>query len=328
MKTRISRRQFLEKSTIGAVAAAGQARLAAAVPERAPAPAKLPAGTIIDTHTHFYDPARPQGVPWPPKEDKLLYRTVLPEHYRALPKPQPVCGTVVVEASAWVEDNQWVLDLAAREPFIVGLVGNLPVGQEGFAGLLEGFAVNVLFRGLRVNAARLKEGLGQAQFLGDLERLAAKDLSLDVVGWPELLPDTARLARAIPGLRIVIDHLAGASIDGHAPDARWRAGMRAAAQHQNVHCKVSGLVEGSGRADGAAPRAVEFYRPVLEAIWECFGPERLIYGSNWPVSERFAPLAAVQQLVADYFGAKGQAALERVFWKNALAVYKWVQRAP
>jgi len=186
----------------------------------------------------------------------------------------------------------------------------------------------VLFRGLRVTAARLKEGLGQAQFLDDLKRLAAKDLSLDVVGGPELLPDTARLAREVPGLRIVIDHLAGVRIDGQAPEAQWLAGMRAAAQHLNVHCKVSGLVEGSGRADGGAPRAVEFYRPVLEAICDLFGPERLIYGSNWPVSERFAPLATVQQLVAEYFGAKGQAALERVFWKNALGVYKWVKRTP
>src|SRR3954469_15875 len=68
--------------------------------------------TIIDTHTHFYDPTRPQGVPWPDKNDKILYRRVRPEDYRALPKPVPVQGTVVVEASAWLEDNQWILDLA------------------------------------------------------------------------------------------------------------------------------------------------------------------------------------------------------------------------
>src|SRR5947209_6291608 len=78
-------------------------------------------GTIIDTHTHFYDPMRPQGVPWPPKEDKLLYRRVLPEHFQNLTKSQHVTGTVVVEASAWVEDNDWILDLAAKNPIIVGL---------------------------------------------------------------------------------------------------------------------------------------------------------------------------------------------------------------
>ena len=71
---------------------------------------------IIDTHTHFYDPTRPEGVPWPPADNELLYRTVLPEHHRALAAPEGVTGTVVVEASAWLADNQWILDLAAADP--------------------------------------------------------------------------------------------------------------------------------------------------------------------------------------------------------------------
>ena len=74
---------------------------------------------IIDTHTHFYDPSRPQGVPWPGPENELLYRTVLPEHYRQIAEPEGVTGTVVVEASAWLDDNQWILDLAKDDPFNV-----------------------------------------------------------------------------------------------------------------------------------------------------------------------------------------------------------------
>src|SRR5438552_2260068 len=79
----------------------------------------------IDAHTHFYDPHRPQGVPWPGKGDKLLYRTVLPPEFKQLTKKHHVQGTIVVEASPWLEDNQWLLDLAAKEPFIVGVVGRL-----------------------------------------------------------------------------------------------------------------------------------------------------------------------------------------------------------
>ena len=71
---------------------------------------------IIDTHTHFYDPFRPQGVPWPEKDDEILYRRALPEDYKALAVPEGVTGTVMVECSPWVEDNQWVLDLAAADP--------------------------------------------------------------------------------------------------------------------------------------------------------------------------------------------------------------------
>ena len=91
---------------------------------------------VIDTHTHFYDPTRKEGVPWPGKADKVLYRTVLPAEYKKLAAPHGVTGTVVVEASPRVEDNQWLLDLAEDEPLIVGIVGHLSPGQRDFAANL------------------------------------------------------------------------------------------------------------------------------------------------------------------------------------------------
>src|SRR5262245_18853787 len=122
MTAGVNRRRFLGATvqTVAGVILTGSALRAA--PDQ-PA-AKASDFTLIDTHTHFYDPGRPQGVPWPSKDDKLLYRPVFPKDYLALPVPRPVTGTVVVEASPWLEDNQWVLDLAVREPFIVGFVGN------------------------------------------------------------------------------------------------------------------------------------------------------------------------------------------------------------
>lgn len=143
--------------------------------------------TVIDTHTHFYDPSRPEGVPWPPRDEKRLYRTVLPKDYRALPVPRPVTGTVVVEASPWVEDNQWVLDLAANDPFIVGVVGNLPVGTKQFAGHLKRFTANKLFRGIRIRDRKLEGTLDDRAFVSDLRLLADHDLSLDLVGGSEIL---------------------------------------------------------------------------------------------------------------------------------------------
>ena len=270
--------------------------------------------------------ARPQGVPWPPREHKLLYRTVLPKDYRALPVPRPVAGTVVVEASPWVEDNQWVLDLAAREPFIFGLVGNLPVGTKAFAGHLKRFAANKLFRGIRIRDRKLEGTLDDPAFVSDLKLLADYDLSLDLVGGSEILPYADRLARTTPNLRIIIDHLAGVRVDGKAPPADWSQQMKALVQRRNIYFKLSGLVEGTGRSDGSAPRDPDFYRPVLDAMRQMFGPERLIYASNWPVSELFAPLATVQSIVQEYFRSHGRRANEQVFCKTAKAAYRWVQR--
>jgi predicted TIM-barrel fold metal-dependent hydrolase len=282
--------------------------------------------TVIDAHTHFYDPTRPQGVPWPARDDKLLFRTVLPKDYRRLPVPCPVAGTIVVEASPWVEDNQWLLDLAAREPLIAGVVGNLPVGSKSFAGYLKRFAANKLFRGIRIRDRKLEGTLQEPAFVSDLKLLADYDLSLDLVGGSEILPYAERLAKEVPGLRVIVDHLAGVIVDGNAPPADWVERMKALARRPDIYCKLSGLVEGTGRSDGTAPGDASFYRPILNAMREMFGTERLIYASNWPVSERFAPLAAVQSIVGDYFRGYGDQERQRVFSESAKAAYRWVKR--
>jgi L-fuconolactonase len=282
--------------------------------------------TVIDSHTHFYDPTRAQGVPWPPHDNKLLYRQILPENYRALPVPRSVTGTVVVEASPWLEDNQWVLNLAAHDPFIVGFVGNLPVGMDAFAGHLKRFAANSFFRGIRLRDRKLDGALDDPAFASDLQLLESHDLSLDLVGGAEIFPFAQRLSKQLPRLRIIIDHLAGVVIDGKAPPAGWVKQMGELAKIPSIFCKLSGLVEGTGRSDGSAPREVEFYRPVLDAMHDMFGPERLIYASDWPVSEQFAPLATVQGIVGDYFRSHGRRTEDQVFRQSSKAAYQWIPR--
>jgi predicted TIM-barrel fold metal-dependent hydrolase len=252
----------------------------------------------------------------------MLYRTVHPKNYRALPVPRPVTGTVVVEASPWVEDNQWVLDLAAKEPFVVGVVGNLPVGTKDFAAHLKRFAAIKLFRGIRLRDRKLDD----PAFLADLRLLNDYDLSLDLVNGGDILLFAERLAKMLPDLRIIIDHLAGLKVDGNAPPADWVGKVQALVPRPNVYFKLSGLVEGTGRSDGSAPRDVEFYCPVLDAVHDILGPDRLVYASNWPVSELFAPLATVQGIIVDYFRSHGRQTEARVFAKNAEAVYRWTRR--
>lgn len=314
----INRREFITRAAAGAVAVAFQ-------PQQQAVAAEKPL-VIIDTHTHFYDPTRPQGVPWPSKNDPFLYRKVMPDEYRALKVPQPVTGTVVVEASAWVEDNQWILDLAKGDKFIVGFSGNLLPGKPEFAANLKKFAANRLYRGIRVNGKMLADNLDNKAFMADLKLLADMDLEMDVNGSPDTLPGLAAAAKKLPSLRIVINHLSNTQIDGKTVNADWQQGMQAAAKHKQVNAKVSGLVEGTGRKDGTAPSDVSYYKKHLDVIWDAFGSDRLVYGSNWPVSARFAPLGTVQQLVHDYFSTKGDTALRKVFSGNAKQVYKWIKR--
>jgi len=313
----MNRREFLRSGAAGIVALDGATSLRAAEPDPPPA---------MDTHTHFYDPKRPQGVPWPGKNDKLLYRTVLPAEFKELTRKFNVRSTIVVEASPWVEDNQWLLDLAAKEPFIAGIVGHLDPGGDDFAKNFERFARDPLFRGIRVNHTELRKGLEQKKYLDHLNLLAKQDRELDVNGGPDMPADVARLTKLLPELRIVINHEANVTIDGKPAPKAWRDGLSAAAEGKHVFCKVSALVEGTRRNKGDAPDDVEFYRPVLDALWEVFGADRLIYGSNWPVSESAAPYSRAHQIVLTYFQKRGAGAVEKYLMRNALAAYKPPER--
>ena len=278
---------------------------------------------IIDTHTHFYDPARPEGIPWPGADEELLYRTVLPGHHRALAAPEGVTGTVVVEASAWLEDNQWILDLAADEPWIVGLVGHVDPNRPEFKAAIDRFAANELFCGIRCGGSYFAD-LATGSFLADMEHLVARDLQLDVLMGPEQLGRVAELAERLPELRIVINHCGSVTIDGTEPDPVWLEAIDRVAEYPQVYMKVSAIMEKS--ADYPGPEGLDFYRPMLDAMWDAFGVDHLIYGSNWPVSDRAGSFKAAIDIVKAYFGEKGAEAAEKYFWKNAKAVYKWVDR--
>ncbi len=316
----MKRRTFLESC---ALAGLGQALIPAASNafEEVEVPRSL---EIIDCHTHFYDPRRPQGVPWPPR-DSPLHRTVLPADLRNVPKFRPVTGTVVVEASSWLEDNQWLLELADEDPFIVGIVGNLSPGDPHFSRNLKRFAVNPLFRGIRISVNALKMALGGEDW-EMLRRLADWHLALDVNGGPETPAVIAQLAEKIPELTIVLNHLGNVAITADPPPQNWVQNIQRAAEHENVNAKVSGLVEGASRQGQRAPENLDFYRPYLDVVWEAFGEDRLIYGSNWPVSDRGAPYRILQRMVLQYFTQQGESALTQFCSENSRRVYGWKER--
>jgi len=205
MNATIGRRRFLSHAVAASTAAGG----IVAIPQRQlrAAPPTLPP-TVIDTHTHFYDPTRSEGLPWPGKGGEL-YRPVLPAEWQTLVKPLSVTGTVVVEAGSWVEDNQWLLDLASRHDRerlpgmlgIVGVVGSLPLGDPGCDGLIDRFAKQKLYRGVRVNGDKLLAGLADKTYAADVGRLAGHDLSIDINGG-KVFAAAAAAAAQFPSLRI------------------------------------------------------------------------------------------------------------------------------
>ena len=326
----IGRRRFLSQAmaatAAGSVAPAVHSRLLRADGPALPLP-------VIDTHTHFYNPTRPGGVPWPGKDDALLSRPMLPTDWEKLVQPLAVTGTVVVEASPLVEDNQWLIDLAdrhARERLpgmlgIVGVVGSLPLGDLACGGWIDRFAKQRPYRGIRVNGDKLLTGLGDKAYAADIARLADHDLSIDINGG-KVFDAAAASATKFPQLRIIVNHMGNTPVSDKGPLPEWRDAIALAARHPNVFMKVSGLVEGTGRRGGQAPSDPAVYRPILDALWHPFGEDRLIYGSNWPVSLLFAPYTTVLQIVKDYFATKGPRATAKYFHRNAVRVYQLPRR--
>ena len=123
-------------------------------------------------------------------------------------------------------------------------------------------------------------------------------------------------------MRIVINHCGGVGTDGGDPDPAWLGAMAQAAEQPQVFMKVSAIMEQS-RVD-PAPEELDFYRPILDAMWDAFGADRVIYGSNWPVSDRAGSFKAAISIVKAYFGEKGVA--EKYLWENGKIAYKWLDR--
>lgn len=261
---------------------------------------------IIDTHIHLFDTARPQGVPWPDKSNATLFKAALPPRLRRTATPHGVTGAIAIECSPWFDDNQWLLDTAASDNFLLGVVGNLEPGTPAFRAHLDRFRRNPLFLGIRYGnlwGRDLATAVRRPQFIADIKFLAQAGLVLDTANPnPKLIDAVLELTTRVPDLRIVVDHLA---------QMEPNAAVRELARHPNVFVKGSAVL---GR------------KPRLDALFHLFGPDRILYGSDWPNSDQSGTYTQVFTTVRDYFATKGQAATEQFFSNNAAAVYRWPAR--
>lgn len=313
--TWVQRRRFLT--------AAGGAAIAAASPQGTGIP-------IIDTHIHLFDTTRKEGVPWPGKDNQVLYRPALPERYRALAVPLGIKGAIEVECSPWVEDNQWVLDVAERDTILVGTIGDLEPGKPEFAKQLERFHRNPVFRGIRYGNLWGRDFAGQsarAEFAADLKLLARAGLVLDTANPdPALIQTVVRLTDKVPELRVVVDHLPQCTPPADAAGlAAYQANLHELGKRPQVYVKLSQIFR---RVAGKVPEDLGYYRARLDELYGIFGEDRVLYGSDWPNSDQWVPYGKVLGLVQAFFQEKPRSAAEKYFWKNSVAAYRWVKRDP
>lgn len=292
------------------------------------ATALQPAIPIIDSHIHLFNPDRPGGVPWPEKSDTVIYKPALPDRYARIARPLGVVGAIAIEASPLASDNDWVLKVAAANPIIVGVVGDLVPGTSSFQKELERLHSNSLFVGIRYGNLwnrDLSVDIKKRGFVADLKLLAQLGLELDTANPdPRLIHAIVEVSDQVPELRIVIDHLPHGPIPKNAIARKeYNSHLHHLGKNPNVFVKLSEIPVRVGQT---VPKDPDFYRAKLDAIWDVFGEDHVLYGSDWPNSDHLATYAETWAIVRGYVAGKGTRACQKFFWKNSMSAYKWHAR--
>ena len=286
-----------------------------------------PAIPIIDCHIHLFDVSRPGGVPWPPK-DGPIFKTASPARFRELVKGLNVVGAVEIECSPLFDDNQWVLDVMAKDPIMTGMIGDLEPDHKDFAKQLERFHKNPLYLGIRYGNIWDRDFHAKSndpKFVEGIKLLAQANLTLDSANpTQQLVGDLLNLKDRVPGLRLMMDHLPRLEPSADAAvNKQCDANLRELAKRPGVYVKVSGVLRKVG---DKVPKDMAFYKPRLDHIYDIFGQDRLVYGSDWPNSDHNGTYQEGLAVVREYFMAKGQGVAEKYFWRNSVEAYRWVKR--
>ncbi len=271
----------------------------------------------IDAHQHFWSYSAAE-YPWIGKGMERLARDHLPKDLATLAAAEGIGGTVAVQARQSLEESRWLLELADANPLIRGVVGWVDLRSTHVVDQLRDVAEHPKFVGVRhvVQDEPDPRFLLGESFLHGIGKLTTFGLTYDLLLYPQQLPAAAEFVGRFPEQPFVLDHLAKPRIKAGELDP-WRHDLEALAAHDNVLCKLSGLVT---EADWQGWKRADFI-PYLEVALETFSPERLMFGSDWPVCTLAAGYADVIGIVRDFLAPLAAAEREAILGGNATRFY-------
>lgn len=272
----------------------------------------------IDSHQHFWSYSA-ADYPWIGAGMERLARDYLPEDLGPVAAAAGIGGTVAVQARQTLAETAWLLDLAERHPLIRGVVGWVDLQSPRVAEQLRAIAGRKHLVGVRhvVQDEPDPRFLLRPEFVRGLRSLQAFGLTYDLLLYPSQLPAAIELVAQLPEQPFVLDHLAKPRIKAWTTPGDmepWRRDIEALARHENVCCKVSGLVT---EAVWRQWRPSDF-TAALDGALTAFGPERLMFGSDWPVCLLSGDYAEVAGLIRDCSGTLS-AAEQAAIWGGTAA---------
>ncbi len=269
---------------------------------------------IIDAHQHFWQIDR-GDYGWLTPELKVLYRDFMPDDLAPLMAQTGVDGTILVQAAPTIAETEFLLQIADKTPSVLGVVGWVDFAAATAAEDIARLAAHPKLVGLRPMIQDISDDdwMLDADLTAAFEAMIKHNLVFDALVLPRHLGRLRELLARHPNLRTVIDHGAKPEIAAGEFDA-WAADMANLADQTHAYCKLSGLVTEAGEG-----WTVESLTPYIAHLLDCFGPDRLIWGSDWPVLKLASDYTAWFDLVAAMM--PDEATKRAVFGANVVDAY-------
>jgi L-fuconolactonase len=271
----------------------------------------------IDSHQHFwiFDPVRDS---WIDDSMMVIRRDFSPVDLAPVLQQYGIDGCVAVQASQTDEETMFLLDHAAQNPFVKGVVGWVDLKADDLEDKLQQYKKHTKLKGFRhvLQSEPDKQYMLNPQFQKGIAALQKHGYTYDILIFPEHLPYAAQLAANFPDQKFVVDHLAKPPIKA-GEISTWQKDLEALAQHQNVSCKISGMLT---EADWANWK-VEDFTPYLDVVFNAFGANRVMFGSDWPVCLLAGGYEGTMKIMQSY-ASKLSTTEQGLFWGgNAISFY-------
>jgi len=273
---------------------------------------------IIDAHQHYWELNRFDTSWLETPEHKPIRKNFLPADLKTRIDMTGVDYTVFVQTQHNLEENRWVLKLAEENAWIAGVVGWIDLAAENCEEQLLEFKQHPKFVGVRhiTQAEPDDDFIVRPDVIRGLKVLQKHKVPFDLLFFVKHLKHAVTLAKELPELPMVIDHLAKPHIkEGRLDD--WETNFRAAAKFPNLYCKLSGMVT---EADWKSWKPANL-KPYVDVAMEAFGPDRLMYGSDWPVCELAGTYQQVFDALKEVLGEITEEERDHIFWRTAKDFY-------
>jgi L-fuconolactonase len=271
---------------------------------------------IIDSHQHFWN-YNPERDTWIDESMQALKKNFLPENLKPILIDNAIDGCISVQAGQSYEETEFLLKCASNNKFIKGVVGWVDLCSPDLEKKLKRYSTDKKLKGVRhIVQSESKEYLLRKDVQVGISKLSNFNLTFDLLVTPIQLQSAIKLVKTFPNQKFVLDHIAKPRIS-EPLSKTWVNDIINLSKQDNVFCKISGLVT---ETKGYNFREVDFL-PFLDIIFQYFGFDRIMYGSDWPVCLLAADYKKVLEIITNYLSKYDSKTRKKIMGTNAQIFY-------